>query len=88
MHFISYEPALGPLNLTSQYHSGFPDWIICGGESGTAARYMDPEWSRRLRKECQDLDIAFFMKQMTKKAPIPTDLCIREFPDPSVPLAA
>src|SRR5450830_1554464 len=32
VHFVSYEPALGPLVLPSG--SLLPDWIICGGESG------------------------------------------------------
>jgi protein gp37 len=35
IHFISYEPAIGPLRL----HNGAdqPDWLICGGESGPRA---------------------------------------------------
>ena len=35
------EPALGPLTLTPT-SAGFPDWMICGGESGLHARPMDP----------------------------------------------
>jgi protein gp37 len=82
VHFISYEPALGPLNLTSQYHAGFPDWVICGGESGSHARFMEPHWAEKLKKECASLDIAFFMKQMTSKKPIPRSLLLRQFPIP------
>jgi protein gp37 len=77
VHFISYEPALGPLNLTSQYLAGFPDWVICGGGS---ARYMKPNWARRLRDECQATGIAFFMKQIARKQEIPADLLVRESP--------
>jgi protein gp37 len=80
IHFISYEPALGPLNLTSQYGAGFPDWVICGGESGSGARYLKPQWARKLRDECQATGMAFFMKQMTRKEEIPADLLVREFP--------
>jgi protein gp37 len=80
VQFISYEPALAPLNLMSQYPAGFPDWVICGGESGTAARYMNPEWARNLRDQCREIGLAFFMKQMTRKQEIPTDLLVREFP--------
>lgn len=80
VHFISFEPALGPLNLTSQYCAGFPDWVICGGESGAGARYMQPKWARNLRDECRPLEISFFMKQMTGKEQIPADLLVREFP--------
>ena len=87
IRFISYEPALGPLNI--QGHWGHrPDWIICGGESGANARYMEPQWAYDLRDQCQRLDVSFFMKQMTKKAPIPADLLVREFPERHRRLAA
>jgi protein gp37 len=74
--FASVEPMLGPISLDKSA----PDWIICGGESGTGAREMDPAWARSLRDQCADLGRAFFMKQMSKKAPIPVDLFIRKFP--------
>jgi protein gp37 len=79
VHFISYEPALGPLTLRN--HDKLPDWIICGGESGSKARMMDPAWARALRDECNDRRVAFFMKQMTKKTPTPDDLMVRQFPN-------
>lgn len=76
VRFVSYEPAIGPLE--------FPiapiDWIICGGESGAEARAMDPRWARELRDHCAEWSIPFFMKQMTGKAPIPDDLMVRQFP--------
>lgn len=75
--FISYEPALGPLTLSWPH---YPDWIICGGESGKDARLMDLAWARSLRDECNRLDIAYFFKQTTKKGPIPDDLMVRQFP--------
>ena len=78
LHFISYEPALGPLTLRDW--SVLPDWIICCGESGENPRQMHPEWARALRDECRRRGIAFFMKQMTAKRPIPADLLIRKFP--------
>lgn len=56
------------------------DWVICGGESGPGARQMDPAWARSLRDQCKSAGISFFMKQMSKKAPIPDDLMIREIP--------
>jgi len=58
------------------------DWIICGGESGSHAREMNPDWARYLREQCKDTGTAFFMKQMTGKAEIPADLLVREFPTP------
>ncbi len=78
IHFISYEPALGPLQLSGE--GKHPDWIICGGESGKDARLMKPKWARNLMADCHLLNVAFFMKQMTKKQPIPDDLLVRQFP--------
>ena len=78
VRFISYEPALGPLSIRKT--DPLPDWIICGGESESGARMMDPTWARDLRDQCAELGIAFFMKQMTRKAPIPDDLMVRQFP--------
>jgi protein gp37 len=79
VRFISCEPALGPIHIMG-HGSGHPDWIICGGESGSQARRMKRLWVRHLRDQCKELGVAFFIKQMTKKAPIPEDLLIREFP--------
>jgi protein gp37 len=78
VRFVSYEPALGPLTLGDAP----PDWVICGGESGAGARtrFMDPAWARAVRDECAAKGVAFFMKQMTKKMPIPDDLFVRQFP--------
>ena len=78
VHFISYEPALGPLSIADCYPA--PDWIICGGESGPHARLMEPAWSRSMRDQCAVADVSFFMKQMTSKAPIPPDLLVRQWP--------
>ena len=84
VRFVSYEPALGPV----QVRGITPDWIICGGESGAGARYMKKEWARDLRDNCADLGVAFFMKQMTGRKPIPPSLLVREFPLPSGQFAA
>jgi protein gp37 len=77
LRFVSYEPALGPLTIVG---ASLPDWIICGGESGSGARWMDPQWARDLRDECATLGVPFFFKQMTGKKPIPADLLVRQFP--------
>jgi protein gp37 len=74
--FASLEPLLGPIILDKNA----PDWIIVGGESGQGARHMEPRWARDIRDASGRLGRAFFMKQMTKKAPIPDDLLVREFP--------
>ena len=56
------------------------DWVIIGGETGPGARPMDPAWVRDVRDQCVAAGVPFFFKQMSKKAPIPADLLIREFP--------
>lgn len=76
--FVSYEPALGPLDLhaivardgdgpakdLSWIGSGSGiDWVICGGESGPGARPMQPEWAQSVRDQCVAADVPFFFKQ-------------------------
>ena len=58
--FLSLEPLLGPVpNLDL---SGI-DWVIVGGESGPAARPMQPGWVLDIRDHCQKAGIPFFFKQ-------------------------
>lgn len=83
VHFLSCEPLLEQVWLPSPDSYWQPlDWVICGGESGGGARMMSEIWARSLRDECAEMGIAFFMKQMTSKKPIPPDLMIRQFPEP------
>jgi protein gp37 len=56
------------------------DWVIVGGESGPHARPMETAWAESIRDQCKAAGVAFFMKQMTKKRPIPQQLLIREMP--------
>jgi protein gp37 len=88
LRFVSYEPALGPLEIAAGPSGEYPDWIICGGESGAGARYMKRRWARDLRDECRQRGVSFFMKQMTNKVPIPPKLFVRQFPDGRRRLAA
>lgn len=39
------------------------DWVIVGGESGTRARPMHPNWVRSIRDQCQEANVPFFFKQ-------------------------
>jgi len=78
IHFVSYEPALGPLHFRGRET---PDWIICGGEDYERhGREFDLQWARDLRDECKLLDVDFFMKQIHKKVAIPPDLMVRQIP--------
>jgi protein gp37 len=66
--FISYEPALGPVDW-SILESGACDWLICGGESGKNARPMHPNWARAARDACKQFDVPFHFKQWGEWAP-------------------
>lgn len=78
VRFISYEPAIGSLRL---HEKGLhPDWLICGGESGPGARFMEPDWARAIMADCLHAGVNFFMKQMTRKQEIPSDLLVRQWP--------
>jgi len=77
VRFLSAEPLIGDpgwLNLRGI------DWVIVGGESGPGARPMDPEWARSIRQQCVETGTGFFMKQMSRRATIPDDLMVREYP--------
>ena len=80
--FLSLEPLLEPIDLRPECADYKRiAWIIVGGETGPGAREMNPDWARSIRDQCAEYGIAFFMKQMTNRAPIPQDLMIRQFPD-------
>lgn len=82
VRFISYEPAIGPvdqLNLLGIH------WLICGGESGPGFRPMDLQWARDIRDRCAEEGVAFFFKQQSNFRPGIGDLdgeVPQEYPDP------
>ncbi|HRP27460.1 MAG TPA: phage Gp37/Gp68 family protein [Burkholderiaceae bacterium] len=45
------------------------DWVICGGESGSQARPMHPDWVRALRDQCAAAGVAFHFKQWGEWVP-------------------
>ncbi|SOE97505.1 protein gp37 [Burkholderia sp. D7] len=44
------------------YDAGI-DWVVVGGESGSSARPMHPDWPRSLRDQCRIAAIPFLFKQ-------------------------
>lgn len=79
VRFVSYEPALGPVNIPQYLHSQvlstsrdglLPDtlpgidWLICGGESGPKARPFDIEWLRSAVRQCKAASVPVFVKQL------------------------
>jgi protein gp37 len=82
VRFVSYEPALGPVeffaflktdlrdrSLTALGASPMPglDWIIVGGESGPGARPFHVDWARSVVRECKAANVACFVKQLGRK---------------------
>jgi len=76
VRFVSYEPALGPVDLErggfslcspikSPAGKQWPglDWVIAGGESGPGARPANPDWFRSVRDQCQAASVPFLFKQ-------------------------
>lgn len=47
------------------------DWVIVGGESGSKARPMHPEWARALRDQCVTAAVPFFFKQVGEWCHVP-----------------
>jgi protein gp37 len=80
LRFVSVEPMLERVNADLDGIG----WVICGGEDDKQKkgreRLMDPDWARDLQRQCRAAGVAFFMKQMTARAPIPADLLVREWP--------
>lgn len=49
--------------LPSGPMSSVLDWVVVGGESGSGARPMHPDWARSLRDQCAKAGVPFFFKQ-------------------------
>lgn len=60
LRFLSVEPLIGdPGRLPLRgIH-----WVIVGGESGSGARPMQPDWVRKIRDQCSEAGVPFFFKQ-------------------------
>jgi len=80
VRFVSYEPALGPIEIGEHYHG--IDWLICGGESGPGARPIHPDWARSARDQCVEADVPYFFKQWGEWAP--DCMCDTKDPHPTI----
>lgn len=105
VRFLSCEPLLQQVNIRDFLTDGAGHWrtptrerhwVICGGESGHGARYMDAYWALSLKEQCEAAGVPFFMKQMgsvwadevgssDKKggdlSEMPVELRVRQFPE-------
>ena len=68
--WISYEPALGPVDWSGWE---FIEWLVSGGESGTGARPSHPDWHRAARDWCAAQGIPFLFKQWGEYRPAPEE---------------
>lgn len=77
VRFLSIEPLLGPVDLTSLTDREIPpnlddclqghnaiNWVIVGGESGPNARPMHVDWVRSIRDQCVEAGVPVFVKQL------------------------
>lgn len=74
VRFLSCEPLLGEVDLRfceGPCRDHKPEWVIVGGESGSSARPMHPNWVRSIRDQCQAAGVPFFFKQWGEWAPSP-----------------
>jgi protein gp37 len=75
VRFLSIEPLLGPVDLTTHFwlRENRPcpcgvdhpriDWVIVGGESGPGSRPVESAWVRTIRDQCVEASVPFFFKQ-------------------------
>ncbi|MDO9177561.1 MAG: phage Gp37/Gp68 family protein [Agitococcus sp.] len=83
--FLSMEPLLGRVSVFSEatgelLHVAQParantsfseiQWVIVGGESGSGARPMHPEWVRNLLRQCAAAKVPFLFKQWGEWRPM------------------
>lgn len=57
------ERTCGECESEAIYNHDKIDWVICGGETGSKARPLHPDWVRSLRKQCEVTNTPFFFKQ-------------------------
>jgi len=67
VRFLSCEPLLGPLDLSS-YLQGL-HWVITGGESGPGRRAAEYDWFRGVRDQCLQAGVPFYHKQGNARRP-------------------
>ena len=66
---LSMEPLLGAVVLKPEWLAAL-DWVIVGGESGTHARPMHPDWVISLRDQCGAAGVPFMFKQWGEWLPV------------------
>jgi len=65
-------------NLKECPHTFF-DWVIVGGESGSKARIMHPNWLENLQRQCKEYKVPFFFKQWGGWTPYRSEFGVNVF---------
>jgi protein gp37 len=69
VRLLSIEPMLGPVDLSAIRHGSdpelpvYPEWVVCGGETGPNARPVVRRWVANLYRQCADAGVPFFAKR-------------------------
>jgi len=82
--FVSIAPMIGGITLPDDFLA-LARWVIVSGEQGARkhVRYMSPSRARAVRDQAVGAGIPFFLKRMSGERPIPWDLNMQQFPNPS-----
>jgi protein gp37 len=77
--FISAEPLIGYPDLYYVLRTGKIHWVIVGGESGQKkdARAFNIQWARRIKKDCEEYNVKFFMKQLGSNPVYPSQSSLK-----------
>lgn len=86
VRWLSCEPLLDKINLSTSFDG--LHWVVVGGESGKGARPMEIRWAQRIRNQCNNASVPFFMKQGSQNnwdrykdfESFPPSLQVREYP--------
>lgn len=97
IRFVSLEPLLEPIDLdrinlsVSGTSWRVLDWVIIGCESGPGRRECKIEWIRDIVRQCQEANVAVFVKQISINGRVshdpaewPEDFRVQEYPDDQV----
>lgn len=64
VRWVSYEPALGPVDFKPYFGQPGLDWGVFGGESGSGARPFELAWGRVALRQFKTAGVPAFMKQL------------------------
>lgn len=85
--FINLEPLLEEISISKYLATGKIEWVIIGAEVGNNARKADPEWFRKIIKECRQYNVPVYISQVDDNSEpikdineLPEEFRIQEIP--------